>query len=83
MNWFTFKEQIPPLNKKIVVARETFLEDKFIWTMGIVSQPFLTKKMYNEKFYELLYYDHNEQKWIEKEINPSDWWLELSSPLKE
>lgn len=72
MNWKKVSEEMPPVDKYILIGRIRYYGDKneFNWIKTIICHPFLTDRKYNPDYF---YFHHEDEIY---ELSPNFYWAD-------
>ena len=85
MKFIKVEDQLPPLNKNIIVARQqySYCGESLVWSLGFVIRPFEKDKKFNPDYYELAYFDEKQNGWEKMTLEKSMYWMDIELPILE
>jgi len=78
MKWKKIKEEIPPLDKMIVISRYDYSLDDYVWLPGIVKRPYDRDYKYNPNYYYII----DPISGLEIDFSMEIFWMEIIIPNK-
>lgn len=73
MQWISVKDELPPLDKKILIGSFQGKDQKFRWVFTEVSRPYERNEKYNPSWYEF----YNEKERDPIQLTEDHYWLEI------